>query len=190
MEAGQRLLPGILPTGSCRRARVRRPATASLTAATATALVILSLTHSRVIMAAAVTGCDSPPAGQRRRGLRPRCATSLPTGVVALASQNSATFLVRCRRPTELAKHAMRLNPNRKRCTRKSGRCRRRLAATPSPLLSLDTEREAVIGSCRATCAEARASLKARDEIFDPAGCSSQQGVKRFLGFCTIWRNK
>jgi hypothetical protein len=45
-------------------------------------------------------------------------------------------------------------------------------------------QREDVIGACRAACAEARASLKARDEIFPPAGRSSKQGVRRFLGFC------
>ena len=89
---------------------MRRSAQVSLTAATATALMISLLTHSPAITAAAVTGCDRPLAGQRRRGLRPRCATSLPAGVVAIASQNSATFLARCRRPTELARHAMRLD--------------------------------------------------------------------------------
>jgi hypothetical protein len=38
---------------------VRRPAAASLTAAAATALMILRPTHSRVIMPAAITGRDS-----------------------------------------------------------------------------------------------------------------------------------
>jgi hypothetical protein len=40
-----------------------------------------------------------------------------------------------------------------------------------------------VIGARPGVCAEARALLKARDEISPKAGRSSQQGVERFLGF-------
>jgi hypothetical protein len=129
-------------------------------------------------------------AGQRRRGLRPRCATSLPAGVIAVASQNSATFLVRCRRPTKLANTLCSsiqiANGARDKAAVVGGGYPRRHHRCSASI----RKREDVIGACRAACAEARASLKARDEIFDPAGRSSQQGVKRFLGFCTIWRNK
>jgi hypothetical protein len=47
---------------------VRRPAAASLTAAAATALMILRPTHSRVIMPAAITGRDSTARYSAMRG--------------------------------------------------------------------------------------------------------------------------
>src|SRR5258708_4050183 len=68
MEGRQLLRPGCLPTGPRCRARVLRPAAASLTAATATALMILRPTHSRVIMAAAITGRDSTARYSAMRG--------------------------------------------------------------------------------------------------------------------------
>src|SRR5260370_38157459 len=59
MEGRQLLRPGCPPTGPRCRARVRRPVAASLAAASATALMILRPTLSRVIMPAAITGRDS-----------------------------------------------------------------------------------------------------------------------------------
>src|SRR4051794_1628384 len=68
MEARQRLLPRLLPTGPRSRARARRPAAASLTAATATTHMLLRPTHSRVIMPAAIAGRDSTARYSAMRG--------------------------------------------------------------------------------------------------------------------------
>src|SRR6266478_5768992 len=68
MEGRQLLRQGCLPTGPRCRARVRRPVAASLTAASATALMILRPTHSRVIMPAAITGRDSTARYSAMRG--------------------------------------------------------------------------------------------------------------------------
>src|SRR5260370_26088612 len=68
MEGRQLLRPGCLPTGPRWRAGVRRPVAASLTAAAATALMILRPTHSRVIMPAAITGRDSTARYSAMRG--------------------------------------------------------------------------------------------------------------------------
>src|ERR1700692_1045827 len=68
MEGRQLLRPGCLPTGRRCRARVRRPAAASLTAATATTHMLLRPTHSRVIMPAAITDRDSTARYSAMRG--------------------------------------------------------------------------------------------------------------------------